>query len=348
LIPYWLLFGYFAFGALMSNSSATGRQPSLVPLLVGTLLIAVMVGLRYKVGADWITYQFLFLYAGHADLWRVLQIGDPGYQFINWIVQRVGEDVWLVNLIGAVIFAWGLQRFARVQTDPWLALVVAIPYLVVVVAMGYSRQAIAIGVVMAGLASLQRGTSLPRFAVYVAVAALFHRTAVVVLPVVVFASDRNRFLNFLVGIAASVLLYDLFLSDSVDKFVSNYIKAEYNSQGAAIRVVMSLVPATIYLLSMKRFRFLPRDEKIWRNFSLVAWALLVLLLLLPSSTAVDRLALYVIPLQIAILSRLPRAFDSPTRLRAAVIGYSALVLFVWLNFAAHAKYWVPYQLYPLA
>ena len=348
MIPYWLLFGYFAFSALMSNSSATGRQPSILPLLLGSLLIAAIVGLRYKVGADWVSYEFLFLFAGHADLWRVLQIGDPGFQLINWTVQRLGEEMWLVNLIGAGIFAWGLQRFARVQADPWLALVVAIPYLVVVVAMGYSRQAIAIGVVLAGLASLQSGASLPRFAVYVAVAALFHRTAVVVLPLVVFAADRNRFVNVLVGVAATILLYDLFLSDSVDKFVSNYIEAEYNSQGAAIRVGMSLVPATIFLLFRSRFRYLPRDDKMWRNFSLVAWALLVLLLVSPSSTAVDRLALYVIPLQIAILSRLPRAFDSPTGLRVAVIAYSALVLFVWLNFAAHAEYWVPYQFYPLA
>ena len=347
MIPYWLLFGSFAFGALMSNSSASGRQPSLMPLMLGSLFVALMVGLRYKVGADWESYEFLFLYAGHADLWRVLQIGDPGYQFINWIVQRLGQDLWLVNLISAVIFTWGLQRFARVQSDPWLALVVAIPYLVVVVAMGYSRQAIAIGVVLAGLACLQRGASLPRFALYVGVAALFHRTAVVVLPLVVFAADRNRFVNVLVGIAATVLLYDLFLSDSVDKFVSNYIEAEYNSQGAAIRVGMSLVPATIFLLFKGRFRFLPRDDKVWRNFSLVAWALLILLLISPSSAAVDRLALYVIPLQIVILSRLPRAFDSPTGFRTAAIVYSALVLFVWLNFAAHAEYWVPYQLYPL-
>lgn len=347
MIPYWLLFGYFAFGALMSNTSATGRQPSYLPLLIGSLFIALMVGLRYRVGADWVTYEFLFIYAGHADLLRVLQIGDPGYQFINWIVQRLDQDLWLVNLIGAAIFAWGLQRFARVQADPWLAMVVAIPYLVVVVAMGYSRQAIAIGVVMAGLASLQSGTSLPRFAVFVAVAALFHRSAVVVLPLVVFAADRNRFLNLLVGIAATVLLYDLFLSDSVDRFVSNYIEAEYNSQGAAIRVAMSLVPATIFLLARSRFRYLPRDDKIWRNFSLAAWVLLAFLLVSPSSTAVDRLALYVIPLQIAILSRLPRAFDSPTGLRIAVIGYSALVLFVWLNYAAHAHNWVPYRVYPL-
>jgi len=348
VIPYWLLFGYFFFGAAISNTSATGRQPALPPILFGTVIIAVMVGLRFEVGADWPTYEFLFYYAGRATLASVLEIGDPGYQFLNWVVHQVGAEYWLVNLIGGAIFAWGLQRFARVQADPWLALVVAIPYLVVVVAMGYSRQAIAIGIILAGLAGLQRGGSLPRFAVYIAIAALFHRTAVVVFPLVVLASDRNRFINLLAGAAATVLLYDLFLSDSVDKFVRNYIKAEYSSQGAAIRVGMNLLPAIIFLAARKRFRFLPRDDLMWRNFSLAAIGCLALLLATPSSTAVDRLALYEIPLQLAILSRAPRAFGSPMLLRLGVLAYSGLVLFVWLNFAAHAQYWLPYQFYPLA
>ena len=73
----------------------------------------------------------------------------------------------------------------------------------------------------------------------------------------------------------------------------------------------------------------------------------VLLLVLPSSTVVDRLALYVFPLQLAVLSRVPRALGSEGLGRLLVIAYCFLVQFVWLNFAAHAEYWVPYRLYPL-
>jgi len=347
LIPYWLLFGYFLFGAMLTNTTATGRQPTLAPMVVGAIAMAVMIGFRYEVGADWRTYDLLFKLAGLLDLQRVMQIGDPGYQFLNWLIERIGGGLWTVNLVCAGIFCGGLLRFARVQTDPWLAFVIAIPYLVIVVAMGYTRQGVAIGIIMAGLASLQKGGTLTKFAIYVAAAALFHRTAVSVFPLVVFAADRNRLLNMLTGIAACILLYDLFLADSVGQFVSNYIQAQYNSQGAAIRVAMSLVPATIFLIWRNRFRYLPRDEKMWRNFSLAAWLFLLMLFVLPSSTAVDRLALYVIPLQVAVLSRLPRAFGSSNLLRVGVIAYSAMILFVWLNFAVHAQYWLPYQFYPI-
>jgi hypothetical protein len=66
--------------------------------------------------------------------------------------------------------------------------------------------------------------------------------------------------------------------------------------------------------------------------------------------AVDRLALYLIPLQLFVFARLPLALGPTFGYGAiiwAVILYYALVLYVWLNFATHAFAWLPYQFYPL-
>jgi hypothetical protein len=276
-----------------------------------------------------------------------LKIGDPGYQLLNWIVQRIGAGIWLVNLVCGSIFAFGLYRFARTQPDPWLVYVVAVPYLVVVVAMAYTRQAVAIGIMMAGLAALQRTQSIIRFSVYVAAAALFHKTVVAVLPLVIFASQRSRLLNLLAGIAGTILLYDIFLSSSVEGFVENYIKAEYNSQGALIRVVMNLVPAIALFLFRTRLDFRPIEMKMWTYFALAAAAMPLAMLLLPSTTVVDRLSLYLIPLQLAVLPRLTYLFKNRNVGRFVIIVYAVLVLFVWLNFAVHAKYWVPYRFFPI-
>ncbi len=343
MLVYWLLFAFFATGALLSVRQGEG-QPSLL-FIVGSAIIALLIGLRYEVGGDWETYQFLFSYARYADLGRLLQLGDPGYQLLNWFAQRVGNDIWVVNLVCGSIFAWGLYRFCRVQPDSWLAFTVAIPYLVVVVGMGYSRQAVAIGILMAGLASLARGASILKFTIYVAAAALFHKTAVVVLPLVIFAGERNRLLNVLAGVAGTFLLYDLFLAESLEGFVRNYIETEYSSQGAAIRLMMNAVPAVIFLLFRKRLRFHPTEERIWFFFSLASLAMPLLLAIVPSSTVIDRLALYLIPMQIAVLPRLRYRFSGKLG-TVLVIGYSGLVLFVWLNFAVHADYWVPYRFYP--
>ena len=74
-----------------------------------------------------------------------------------------------------------------------------------------------------------------------------------------------------------------------------------------------------------------------------------LLLASPSSTAVDRSSLYLIPLQLFVLSRVPLAFSNkPTPsvfLKIAVILYSMVVQFIWLNYADNARDWVPYHNY---
>src|SRR5687767_8444536 len=176
--------------------------------ILGGILIFIMIGFRYEVGADWQTYQFIFAYAGRASLERAVSIGDPGYQLLNWSVQELGGEIVWVNVVCAFLLVWGLFRLARTQPDPWLAVLVAIPYMLIV-ASGYTRQAAALGIVMAGLSSLGRGGSLLRFVIYVAVAATFHRTAIAVLPLIIFSRPRNRFLNVIGGLAAFYALFDI-------------------------------------------------------------------------------------------------------------------------------------------
>jgi hypothetical protein len=346
VLIYWVLFGFFAAGALVTRPfqpRVASRHPLLV---VGAVLTAILIGIRYKVGADWPTYDFMFHYAARVSLGRVLELGDPAYEVVNWGVQQLGGAMWLVNLICGAVFSWGLLRFCKAQSDPWLAFAIAIPYLVIVVAMGYTRQAVALGILMAGLASFQRGGSTIRFAAYVAVAALFHKTAVVAFPLVALASPRNRFLNLLIAIAASIALYDMFLGDAMDQFIQHYIKTGYSSQGAGIRVAMNLVAAVVFWIAGRSMQFTETEWKLWRNFSVASVGFLILLFALPSSTAVDRMSLYIMPIQIGVLSRIPLAFNSSFGGRAAVLTYLALVEFVWLNFAQHASFWVPYQFYP--
>jgi hypothetical protein len=67
---------------------------------------------------------------------------------------------------------------------------------------------------------------------------------------------------------------------------------------------------------------------------------------LPSSAAVDRLALYIIPLQLAVMSR-PRIVMVSERLGTVlIIVYAAAVQFTWLTYAHHARFWVPYHFWP--
>ena len=346
MIVYWAIFAYFAIGAIVDVQRLPDLHRQRLGWMFGGLLIVLMVGLRYQVGADWEQYEFIFSYAGRMGFWRSVGAGDPGFQALNWVVHSIGGEIYWVNLFCAALLTWGLFRLARVQPYPWLAVLVAIPYMVLVVSM-YTRQAAGLGILMAGLAALVRGGSLARFVLYVGVAALFHRTAIAILPLVVFSRPRQRFINIVGGLAAVYALYDFFLAGSMESLVSGYVEQQYSSQGAAVRIAMGLLAASLFLVRRNEFGFRIEEDRMWYYFSLALFAALAALLLTPSSTAVDRLSLYLMPLQIVIVSRLPFVYASRYLAVGLIVAYCFAVQFVWLNFAVHAEHWLPYQVYPL-
>ena len=110
-----------------------------------------------------------------------------------------------------------------------------------------------------------------------------------------------RVFRLLILLIVSAILYYVFLAARVDGFIGGYIESEYQSEGATIRVAMNLLPALLLISWPRRFGFTFQQLRLWRAMAFTAVACALMLVLLPSnSTAVDRIALYVIPLQLVI------------------------------------------------
>lgn len=350
MLPYWLLFLLPAWMAVEQLRPLPRYQALWPARWWGVFFVLVLViGLRHQVGADWEAY-LLHMQMGYDNtLIGALAEKDPAYGLVNWTVARLGGNIYVVNTVCALIFSWGLIRFCRMQPRPWLALVVAVPYLVIVVAMGYTRQGTAIGLTMAGLVSLARGSTL-RFVLWMALAASFHKSAVILIPLAAMVSTRNRLWTLLwVGLAGAAL-FVLMVQESLDALTVNYIERQYESQGAGVRVAMNALPGLIFLLLRRRFALLPAQDAFWAWMSWGALLFIVLLAVSPSSTAVDRLALYWIPLQVLVWSRLPNALGRPDGTNTGwvwvMVGYSALVQFIWLVFGSFSYTWLPYRAWP--
>ncbi|WP_295396401.1 EpsG family protein [uncultured Thiodictyon sp.] len=321
-----------------------------VEWLLAVLVLTLLIGFRFHVGGDWENYLRNLRSVAPRELADALRMSDPGYAVLSWLSVRAGLGIYGVNLFGGLVFSIGLGMFCRSLPRPWLALAVAIPYLVIVVAMGYSRQGIALGLAMLGFVALGR-QSIFWFLLWVLLAATFHKTAVVLLPIAALAATRSRYWTTLwVGVAAFVA-YTRFLEDSVDTLYSGYVQAQYQSQGALVRILMIAVPAAILLLWRRQFLFTEAELRLWLWVALIAIALLALVIATPATTAVDRIGLYMLPLQLVVFSHVPDVFGVPERrnedLVWVVLIYYAAVQFVWLNFAANAGYWVPYRFYLL-
>ncbi len=341
-VPAWL-----AYTQRVSRAKVGVRPHG--PWLMSVCALALLIGLRHEVGGDWFNYT-LHIETAQLDPWAYAATwNDPAFAALTALGALWGGD-YLVNAVCAVAFSCGLAVFCRAQPHPWLAFTVAVPYLVIVVAMGYTRQGVAIGLAMAGITALTRGR-LWAFLAYIASAALFHKTAVVLFGLALFSGTGPLWARFVVLPALAAIVFAGLLADSVGSLYVNYVQAAYDSAGAAIRVTMNALPAAVFLLLRKRFKLAPSEQRFWTLLSITALLTVPVLMVSPSSTAVDRLALYWIPIQLFVWSRLPLAlarFPSEFRLlTACVILYSLAVLLVWLLFAHHSFAWLPYRFYPL-
>lgn len=324
--------------------SQTDRQLGHVFFKVALFLIFILVGLRDHVGGDWENYQFLFDALHGQELAQALDASDPAYGFLNWMTHQLGLTVHFVNLSCALLFTWGLGYFCLKQPQPWLALLIAIPYLISAVGMGYTRQSVAVGISMAALITLVELRPW-RFVGLILCAALFHKSAVilfVLFPVAMPQLQLGRL--FVIGLFTSGLALVVVL-ERLGGMWELYVSQGMESEGGLVRVLLNVVPAICFLL------FKDKWQQRWPStYKLALWLSVMALMLLPlqfvASTAVDRISLYIIPLQLLVLARLPLLFEWKTQYVCCyglVLAYS-MVYLAWLNYSPWAQAaWIPYS-----
>jgi hypothetical protein len=111
-----------------------------------------------------------------------------------------------------------------------------------------------------------------------------------------------------------------------------------------VRSLMNGIPAGFLLINRLKWREVNGESTLWEVLALVA--ILAVVVTLFYSTFGDRMGIYLIPLQIYVVSRVPMFIENEALRAGSVMGISVLyglVLFVWLNYASHAFYWIPYK-----
>ena len=350
---YFTLFGLLFLATVFLDSDDEYNDQVLIAnkyyfLFVFFLLLALVVGVRFQIGADWFSYEYYYDMMERFSFLDIFTLKDPGYQLINFASHSLGLGMMGVNLTCGVIFSYALVKFSTKQSDMFLSLLVAFPYLFIVVGMGYARQAVAIAFLMLAITQLYE-EKIIGYVVLLVIGAFFHKTAIVMVPIAFLITERNRNQKIFFGGLFSVIVIYLFFSSSIDTLMYSYVESDrYNSQGAFIRVVMSFLPGVLFLMFRDRFNFSPIIYQLVLLLSCASVLLFVLLLAVSSlSTIIDRFALYIIPLQMLVLSNLQGLFTRWNKftVHLLVCGYLFAVLFVWLNFASHANAWVPYKTY---
>lgn len=351
MFVYWSMFLLPAIPGVLSDARRGElRGAGRLLLLALMFAFALLIGLRFEVGGDWFAYEEMIGNTQGESLGVSLQYGDPGFMLLSWISMNLGLGPQAPTFLCGAILMWGVAKFVGGLKEPWLALAASVPYLIIVVGMGYVRQAAAIGFLLLAIKQYEAGRTIAVVR-WVFFASLFHATALVLLPLFLLGQVRRNVLSiFGIGLVGTVL-FGLFLSSRLDRFFLNYVDAELESSGALVRLAMNAVPAALYVLLFKRFEAPIHVRLFWLSASLISLGLIILYYFTEASTVLDRLGLYFIPLQLYVFGNLASVISAKREFRIlaryfVVVLYGS-VLYIWLNFATHAEYWLPYQFLPL-
>jgi len=354
--PYWIIFLIFTILSLSkgANDILEGHTKiSLDPLSkIILLLLTLFIGLRYQVGADWQQYLRIVERAEGIDLFSQMKYvsGEPGYQFIVWIGANIAGGIFFVNMVCAAIFSYGLLIYSNRRVYPWLSMVAATPFLITVVSIGYTRQSAAIGFLLIAFNYLQE-RKLYKYLIFVLLASFFHKTAVIMAPLAIAIYTINYKLIYkLVPVLILVSLIIYFgLKEHIDFLIYGYIELNlYDAKGLYFRLAMNIFPALIFLFWYKEFRLTATEKRIYLYLSIASMLFIPLSFIIPSTTVIDRLALYVSPIQLLVWSYIPFIFkrrDNRILIKIGIVIHSFAIMFVWLVFGIHAQYWIPYKNY---
>ncbi len=341
MIIYMVMFAIPVLGMALS---AIGSRPVSRAAWIGAgLALILIIGTRRYVGADWSNYGLQFYANASQTLFQAWQDTDIAYSTVSWLVYRSGLEIYGLNLVCATILVAGLMKLASRQQDPWVALAVAVPYALLVVGMGYTRQSAALGLECFALLALA-DRRLFRFAALSVAAVLFHKSAVVLLPLAMVANTGRPVLTGVILIVTAVAgSWLAAYSADFDVLRSTYIDQRLSSDGTAARLMIASVAAVGYMVISHTTPLSDLGKRVF-------WALALSTLLLGAlagtgSTAVDRLALYVIPLQLVFWGNLSRAVQ-PAYLGfipkvIAVLAYG-MYMYLWMANSFHAFFWKPY------
>ena len=333
----------------------TAPKTSLKPLLLifVSLYIGIFVGLRENVGGDWVNYLELLELADQPSISSVPLIRDPSYLVLSWISVRLGLGIYGVNLVCALLFSISLLIFCSRLPRPFIALTLSLPYSLYVLAMGYTRQSVAVSLIYL-LITFQSQLSIQSSFILLTLATSFQQTTLVcfswLLPQLQYnQSTKIANLFYLLIFSALILaLYFLFLNNRISIFFDNYLGQEVmNSSGAVYRVILLSLPSILFLTHSNRLHLNPREKSLMTSICLYTLICLLSFAFIPSSTVIDRLALYALPILPYVGSHLPELKPynlSPSACNLLCVGLAIASFFAWILFSPNAaSSWLPYR-----
>ncbi|HEY8519624.1 MAG TPA: EpsG family protein [Gammaproteobacteria bacterium] len=223
---------FFLLLALAAVDVYSGRRSlSLLCLTVGTVLVVLLIGLRWETGNDWNPY---LRYYTAVDSFGPLWLGwEPGYRLLVLLAKAAGLHYSGFLLLSAAIYMSAFACvFARFRHPAVLLLFFFCVYALGF--MGTQRQTLALGFASLAILRFYDGKTLSGLFL-VALATSFHYTAVLTPLALLVPRTRLSFPWVAAGLIAGFLLYRL---DVVGEIVEAALNA-FGAEGYVLRRLLA-------------------------------------------------------------------------------------------------------------
>ncbi len=241
MFPYYLLIGASLAGAPLPRHRSKFRWGYLLAMGLACWLLA---SFRYVTGFDYRFYESAFQSISASGLGGA-DWSEPGYLLLNRAVSQLGGDYRIFLfvfhfLLTALVFVW----IGRYSPSPWMSVFLFLTLQYFALSMNFLRQALAAAIVIWAYPFLKSRRFLPACGL-VLLAACFHRTALVMLPLCILLTLPPSKLHY--GLAALAAGAAYFLMDplinvaiSIVPKYQHYLTEKYWQGNSFLYVLMPM------------------------------------------------------------------------------------------------------------
>lgn len=307
-------------------------------------LLTIFIGLRYEIGADWITYELYFNTIENIKIKENILNSSPVYLLINKIVYNGGFGFWGVNILCASIFMLSLSFFLQNSQNKWLGLLFSFPIIMVILGMGYVRQGLAFSFILLLIKSLENKNLLNVY-VFIILSILSHKSALFICALLVFINFIYYKNNLLIITSFFITIFFLFLFwFSYEHLIYFYLGEGQHmfSYGSFPRGVLISIVAILFLFFKKKFINMS-DYQIY-IYSCFSYFILILFAFnFSASILVDRLLFYLYPLKLAFIMYANLNDEKIIIIIYAIISIYFFYFITWISFGVNSLSWIPYK-----
>lgn len=335
-LPYIVLVLLLFAGSLLEVSGFRNDQVKIVRYFVFAFLL-MLVGLRYNTGADWAMYTKAFEtipIEGNYPQWEL------GFVLVSNLFYYLFGNYYVLQFCATLFLLYALFKFYVARTNyPILSIAIFISMFFISIMMAQVRQSIALAIILLGNKYIFERKSLP-FVLTVAIAAMFHISAIFALPLYLLNRKMNKVLAvLLLGFSQIFYFFPELLAHLLDfiqpalpgrigRLVASYSGSMFAKKvafGTGLYYIASLIVCFILLIQTQN------NEKtcFYRNALLVAF---IITAMSNSMTIIGRFQSYYMVFGIVVCANMLDEIKFKSIAMAATKAVLMVVLFVYFMY----------------